>query len=384
MPLWFLGPLVALAAFGLTLANERRALRKKREPWVRLLSEDAQRATQTSGVGVLDGLATDGQGRLGPITAPFTGRTCIAFHIEVISRERYRQGNGEKIVWRRVFEDAHGQALVTSGDNRLVGRIDLRGAHILLPPELSQNHIGGVTVYRSSSSMFDGSALPPHLAAFVANLGLPTATKDSLFSSGRDLVFNERIVVPGQAIVAAGTCVVDPEGAGILVRPSEQTNVFFAFGTARALRISAGKVPIGEPLWSAFVVALLVGILTTMIVAFTSSDPKKANTPERQADTSLPTAKGVSEGSSGSVRWACEQTSLGLCSTYDVSGPNAKDNEVQLRLCQTGGGTVTSTCKGRPKVGCCTSKLSNGATQVRCTYADDPASAKVWTCDDDN
>ena len=271
MALWYLGPLIASASFALAFAYERRSLRKKREPWVRMLAEDAPAAAGSGRIGVLEGLASDGQGRLGPpLTAPFTGRPCMAFHIEIISRERHGPGGGDETVWQRLFEDARGQALVTSHDHRVVGRVDLRGAQVLLPPDLSKARVAGVTVFASSSSAFDSSRLPPHLAAFAASAGLPAATKDSLFSTGRNLIFNERIVVPGQPIVVAGPCVADPEGAGILVQPSAQDYVFFAAGSARVVRASAQETSLVEALWTGFVVALVLGTVTMMIVAFTT------------------------------------------------------------------------------------------------------------------
>ncbi len=177
----------------------------------------------------------------------------------------------------------------------------------------------------------------------------------------------------------AGTCVADPEGAGLLVQRSPQSDVWVTSGTAAAVRAEAARTPIGESLWAAFATGLIGGLVTMMFVAMASRDDKEsasgAPATGEPASTSEP---------AGSARFACDQPSLGLCTTYDVTGPNADDNQTDVNMCRMGGGTVTTTCTGRPKVGCCTSKLSTGATQVRCVYADDPASARQWTCDRDD
>ena len=371
MALWILGPVVASAAFGLTFFGTQRLGRKKREPWMRLLAEDAEVAARAGGVGVLGGIAGDGQGRLARLVAPLTGRACIAFHVEVISRERTQVVGGQETTWRRVFEDAQGQAIVMRGDHP-VGRIELRNAQVLLPPDLVEAAIPGVTVHASSSSAFDRTALPPHLLSFVANAGLPAATKDSLFSAGRNLTFNERIVVPGQPIVAVGACVSDPEGSGVLVHQTEQHRVLFSNHTASEVREKARRVPVASAVYAATAAALLAGATTMGIVAATSADLIEPVTIARPAEVSR-------EAGATSV-WACDQPALGMCTTYDMTGGGTNDDP-QMGLCRMGGGSVLTTCNGRPKAGCCTTKLSTGATQVRCVYADDLVSAKKWTCD---
>jgi hypothetical protein len=350
MTFWFLGPLVATALFAAVFAYLHRGQRKKREAWRRLLAQDARVAAQAGGVGVLSGLVSDGHGRIPPVVAPFTGRQCVAFHIEIVTRERRKTVSGWEITWRRVFEDGVGQVLVTDASQAVVGRVDVRGARVLLPPDLGDGRILGVTVFASSSSIFDPRGLPPHLASFLQGLGLPAATKDGLFSPGRQVFFNERTFVPGQPIVAAAE-----------------------------VRAEAARTPIGESLWGAFATALIGGLVTMMFVAMASGGGNDS--------ASATPAAGASASASAparSARWACDHASLGLCTTYDVTGPNADDDETEVNMCRMGGGTVTTTCTGRPKVGCCTSKLSTGATQVRCVYADDPASAKQWTCDRDD
>src|SRR5262249_46252783 len=156
-----------------------------------------------------------------------------------------------------VFEDGVGQALVTDASQSVVGRVAVRGARVILPPDLGDGRIPGVTVFASSSSVLDSRGLPPHLASFLERVGLPAASKDSLFSAGRQVFFNERTFVPGQPIVAAGPCVADPEGAGVLVQRSQQGDVYVTSGTAAALRAEAGRTPVGESLWGAFAVALI-------------------------------------------------------------------------------------------------------------------------------
>src|SRR5262245_49391105 len=112
MSVFLLGPVLASVAFGIGFAYERRACRQKSEGWMRLLERGGFAAARSGAPGVVEGIATDGNGRLGPIVAPFTGRGCLAYHVEVIVRERHNRGTSEEIVWKRVYEDARGEAFL--------------------------------------------------------------------------------------------------------------------------------------------------------------------------------------------------------------------------------------------------------------------------------
>ena len=54
-------------------------------------------------------------GELVPLDAPFTRRKCIAFHIELVTRESF----GNSVTWRRVFQDAVGQVILVGPAVRL-------------------------------------------------------------------------------------------------------------------------------------------------------------------------------------------------------------------------------------------------------------------------
>src|SRR4051794_30187621 len=101
MILWPIGFLVACAAAGIAFFITKKSQTQKTELWLALLETDAQVACRTGAVGFVEGLASDDGGQLGPIASPFTGRPCLAFHVEII-REEHR---GRVTTWERVFED---------------------------------------------------------------------------------------------------------------------------------------------------------------------------------------------------------------------------------------------------------------------------------------
>ena len=253
---WLLGIPVGVAVAVLILQWALRSHRRDRKPWLDLLDVRTTEAADGA-VGAIDGLASDGGGELAPLEAPFSRRKCIAFHIELITREAFANA----VTWRRVFQDGVGQLVVVSPTGERRGRVDLRGARVILPTPLEAYNklsVGEV------ETIFHGplQAAPPHLAWFVQQL--PREVQQALFGAQR-IFFNERIIVPGQNVVAAGEVTRNPGGVDLL--PAEGFPVCFGLGTIESERARVAKLPVGGELFGAIVVGGFVGGATMALIA---------------------------------------------------------------------------------------------------------------------
>ncbi|WP_394844832.1 hypothetical protein LZC95_48270 [Pendulispora brunnea] len=169
--------------------------------------------------------------------APFTGRACLAYHVEVIAKEE----DADTISWARVHQEAWGYVGLREET------VSFERAGLLIPQDVVDEYIPNVTVFRTSRSRMFPQRIPEHLQAFIHSRNLPAATRDRLFASGRVLIFNERIVCPNDSIVVA--------------RRDAQT--FFAHGTTPALRLSK---PSTSKTWTS---AALWGLLATVCLSAT-------------------------------------------------------------------------------------------------------------------
>jgi hypothetical protein len=280
-------PLVAVVSFALTMVFELRAYRRKNAAAAALLAVDVSASPDPEAVGAIDGLdvsaspdpeavgAIDGLAVVpwsgAGLQAPITGRNALAYHVEVITRERRMVGNGEEITTRRIFEEAYGSFLVARG-GALVGAADLANATSILP--VSDDYAPGATVFSSSTSKFAGSSpVPPaNIAHFLGSRGLPFPTQDSLFRPGFKITVNERIVVPDQPFWAAGhaTKKPGPDGRPIAhLAADEDEPLFFGVGTtAQALQAMQPKM--FDVIFAAFAVAFILGAVSGMIIAMVS------------------------------------------------------------------------------------------------------------------
>ncbi|HSO31280.1 MAG TPA: hypothetical protein VLT33_02155 [Labilithrix sp.] len=225
-----LGIPVGIAVTYLALRWALRSHRRERQPWLDLLSSGAQ-----------EGVAGDG-GELTPLDAPFSRRKCLAFHVELVTRQHFAGG----VTWTRVFQDAVGRVFLTgpAGDPR--GAIDLSGARVILPTPLDSYNKLSVG---EAETIFHGTlqSAPPHIAWFVQQL--PRDVQQALFGAQR-IFFNERIITPGQSVVVA-------EGS-----PS-----YFALGTLASERSRVSKLPIAGELFGAVLVGGLVGGVAAALAA---------------------------------------------------------------------------------------------------------------------
>lgn len=232
-------PLVFVLAAVVTYVIESRAWARKKAQQERVL-DGARDAVAQAPAGVV----------APPCVAPLSGRPALAWHVDVVVRERIRNGNVEEIHVRRIHEEAQGSfdAATTTGERI---PFTLEGASVFETPEAIA--LPNVTVYFSQTSAFvSGGATPPeHIARFLFSRGLPQPTADSMFQPGVAVYVNERVVVPGTALWVAPSA-----GA-------------FALGTVAAARKKLA-VPVGEVLWTSSVVGFLAGAGTGMLCAILS------------------------------------------------------------------------------------------------------------------
>jgi hypothetical protein len=238
-------------------------------------------------VGTLAGIASDGDGEIVPQTAPFTGRLCLGYHVEILCADA---GAGAGQEWRRVYEDSGGTAFIVGRHQRRRGRVNLRFAHVLFPPEPRDGEIAGATIFAGPSGAFDRRTMPAILHALLASTVFSEATRDALYGPGRTLLFNERIVVPGQRIVATGASKRDPAGGARLSFTSAEP-VHFAHGTAEAMK---ARAPRPEParVWrNAALLAVAIGLPTTAAVLIESGLAKQSAARESRSAVQPPSVE---------------------------------------------------------------------------------------------
>jgi hypothetical protein len=264
--LWMLGPLVGVMVVVGGLRWALRSHRRERAPWLALLSVPAHNAAPQGGLGALDGLALDvGQP---PLQAPFTGRACLAYHVEIITQEEF----GDSTTWNRIFQDAHGEITLGGPDGAARGTADLSGAEMLFPASLDA--YTKLSMVTDASTVFQGSPnqTPAHLVAYVQRL--PPEVQHVIVRpsqqlvGGKRLYFNERIVLPGQSVVVAGACQATHNG--LHVHPTSQRPVYFRPGTLHDERARIAKLPVAGEAFGAVMGGVIACAVVEMIVAMIS------------------------------------------------------------------------------------------------------------------
>lgn len=232
--MFWLVPIVSVVAFALVIRSSRRSWAREHASRLALLDHHAR-----------EGVATLSETSL---FAPLSGRQALAWHIEVITRERRRKGNVEEILVRRVFEQATGSFALRRDDGQHVSCV-LDEAHVIESPV--PDSVANATLFVSSTSAFTpgGHVPPPAIGRFLYERGLPMPTSDTMFTPGLRVLVNERIVVPGSRL-----WFVHGERACFGLGSIAETKRGFALA-------------LGDLLFGAALVALLAGGGTAAIVA---------------------------------------------------------------------------------------------------------------------
>lgn len=265
--IWLLGPLVGIAVVVLGLRWAMRSHQRERQPWLDLLAVSAADAAASGGVGAIDGVASDGAGAIPPTPAPFTGRPCLGFHIEIITQETY----GNQTTWHRAFEDGYGALQLVGPDGAVRANVDLESAGVMFPTQLTA--YTKLSLVHTPETIFHGplNAMPPHLVGFVQRL--PAEVQElvfrpgqQLFQGGKRVYFNERIIVPGQPVVVAGPCVPGPHG--VHLGPTDNDAVSFASGSLASERQRIAKLPVLDEAFGAVMAGVIATAVVEGIVAF--------------------------------------------------------------------------------------------------------------------
>lgn len=178
---WLVGIIVGIGAAIGTLRWALREHRAERKPWLDLLGSSA-----------VDGIADDGAGTIPPLTAPFTGRPCLGYLLEIVVEEP----NVNEKTFYRAFTDGGGQLALRGHDGRPLGRFDLGGGGIIFPTPLEE--YGKYSSSLTNETVFHGTMdrAPWQLAAFVQRLdpGVQELVwRPSQMLGGKRVYFNERI-----------------------------------------------------------------------------------------------------------------------------------------------------------------------------------------------
>lgn len=259
--LFLLGPVVGIVAAVLALRWALGSHKKDRAPWIALLANGS-----TSNRAV-DGIAGDG-GVIEPIDAPFSGRKCMAFHIEIIVQEQF----GNSTTWTRAFEDGVGHFFVTTPEGQRAD-VDFAGGQMILPPDLTDYR--KLTLTEKQGTIYEGTIdrAPPHLGWFVQRL--PQDAQHIVLRGSQQLVggkrlyFNERIVVPGDKVVAAGAATIEESVSKLA--SSQRQAVSLGFGDLTTERARVAKLPVAGEAFGAVIAGVLALALVEMVVAMTSS-----------------------------------------------------------------------------------------------------------------
>lgn len=260
--IWILGPIVGVLAAIFALRWALRSHRDDRQPWLHLLATPGAEAAMRGGVGAIDGTARELGGAA--LDAPFSGRKCVAFHIEIVEQDH--QGN--QIAWQRAFEDGVGQFAVFTPTGHPVGAVNFRGGSMLFPTPLTAFR---KLAARAKETVFKGplEAAPPHLRWFVGQLPPDVQVQLSRPSGGilgqKILYFNERVVVPGEHVVVAGHCEHGANGLNVFSVPD--VPAVLGFGDLVSERARIRRLPVADEAFGAGLAAVLAGGFAEMLVA---------------------------------------------------------------------------------------------------------------------
>jgi hypothetical protein len=261
--LFLLLPVVFTIGFVLTFIYERKAWKKKQAAASHFLDHDISAG---GSIGAVEGQAAP---IAAPVTSPITGRSGIAIHIEVVTRERHPSGGGEEIIVRRAHEEAYGNVLVLRG-GAPAATVDASEAQLIEPVSIASTIF---TIYASQTSAFAGrEVVPEPIGRFLYERNLPMPRQDAMFAAGFQVLINERIITPNAPVWFAGPVTHDagPDGRPIArLMATEDVPVYFGLEPLSAARQKV-KPKIGEIIWTAGVVATLLTIVAGMIIAFAS------------------------------------------------------------------------------------------------------------------
>lgn len=230
---WLVGIVVGIAAAIGALRWALRSHREDRRPWLELLD--------TAGA---DGIADDASGQIPPIVAPFTGRRCLGYVIEIVVEEQFMN----ETTFYRAHMDGAGQLLLRGQ------HVDLRGGRTIFPTPLIE--YGKFSSSLTNETVFHGpmQQAPGQLHAFVQSLD-PEA-QQLIYRPSRQLVggkrvyFNERIVLPGQSVVVAGR-----EPAAL------------ALGTLAGERARVAKLPVAGEAFGAVMAGVIACAAVNAVLA---------------------------------------------------------------------------------------------------------------------
>jgi hypothetical protein len=249
---WIIGVVAGIGAAIAVLRWALRSHRAERRPWIHLLARSA-----------VEGVADDG-GAIPPSTAPFTGRPCLGYVIEIVVQEPYFN----ETTFYRAFTDGAGQLFLRGPHGGRTAWADLRGGRVVFPIPLEE--YGKYSSSLTAETIFHGTMdrAPPHLVAFVTQLD--PRVQELVFRpcqmiGGKRVYFNERIVVPGQPTVVAGP--TEQGSAGVHVVPNDEMPVALALGTLAAERARVAKLPIASELFGAVMGGVVVCALVNMVLA---------------------------------------------------------------------------------------------------------------------
>lgn len=86
-----------------------------------------------------------------PLAAPISGRPALAWHVDVVTRERRPSGNAEQIVVTRIHEESQGAFAVAEAASGTSLPFSMEGAFVVEAPVADA--LADVTLFASSTSM---------------------------------------------------------------------------------------------------------------------------------------------------------------------------------------------------------------------------------------
>lgn len=289
--LFALAPFVAALAGFLGYRWMRRDHLKERTPWLSMLAAAAKDAADSGAVGALEGIVIE-QGE--PLVAPFSGRSCLGYTLEIITRETF----GNRTTWNRAYAWGEGHVVLADANGAPAGEAALAGAKAIFPPDLMS--YGAFSASRDTVFQGAPNAIPQHLAAFLERL--PPAVRRLVWDptipllQSKRIIFNERVIVPGSAVVAVGPA-SRADGA-LIVSATDDQDIYVGFGTRESERDRVAKVPIGEWIFGIGMAAVLAGALIAMVASVLS--PKSNAAGPGNAVTAPSASAGTSGGTESS------------------------------------------------------------------------------------
>ncbi len=190
--IFLLGPAVAvLGAVGIFVYEYRE--QKKKVAGERQLVE---------GRTVLDGKVQPPRDQF--LQAPFSARPCVAYELTVLTRQRINTGNQTTTTTQVIHRERGGRVRIARADGTPVGEANIADATFFPPPDLAKYPLP-TTVYVSNTSSLAPTPVPPGVQWFLGQRGLPQPSTDSVFvTGGLQIIVDEKIVVPGADVFAAG------------------------------------------------------------------------------------------------------------------------------------------------------------------------------------